>query len=252
MTTTRANPSSRTSRKTPRPSTWPCTMWPPSRSSARSGSSRLTAEPACTSPSDERRSVSCITSAPKSSPPHMPTAVRHTPLTATESPSRSSAASGERTLSRTPSAVWSTRWTVPRSWTSPVNMALPLAQARADEQILADDLAIECERAHGVGDPLHASALEWVARRPAADDERGQEQPDLVDLPGVEEGAGQVRAALEQDRRDVQGAELVERRAHPRGLVLAGGDDDLRARGLQRVGLLARGGTRDDDGERDL
>src|SRR3954447_8954157 len=252
MTTTRANPSSRTSRTTPRPSTWPCTMWPPSRSAARSGSSRLTFDPGCTSPSDERRSVSCMTSAPNSSPPHIPTAVRQTPLTATESPSLSSRASGERTDRRTPSEVWSTRWTVPRSWTNPVKMALPLSQSRADQQILADDLAVECERAHGVGDAVDAAALERVARGAAADDQRGEEQADLVDLAGVEEGPGQVRPALEQDRGDAGGAELVERRAHAGGLVLARGDDDLRAGGLERVGVLARRGARDDDGQRDL
>ena len=48
------------------------------------------------------------------------------------------------------------------------------------------------------------------------------------------------------------GAELVERGADARGLVLAGGDDDLGAGGLERVGRQARGGARDDDGQRDL
>ena len=51
------------SRTAPTPSTWPCTTWPPRRSCARSGSSRLTRAPAATSASEERRSVSCITSA---------------------------------------------------------------------------------------------------------------------------------------------------------------------------------------------
>src|SRR4051794_26549952 len=193
-------------------------MWPPRRSDARSASSRLTGDPGSTSPSDERRSVSCITSAPNSSPPHRPMAVRQTPLTATESPSLSSPASDERTERRTPSPVWSTRCTVPRSCTRPVNNGRsPLPQTGAHEQILADDLTVECERAHGVGDPIHASALQRVARGAAADDQRRQEQADLVDLAGVEEGARQMRAALEQDRGDVEGAELVERRAHAGG-----------------------------------
>src|SRR4051812_10620983 len=227
-------------------------MWPPSRSAARSASSRLTVEPASTSPSDERRSVSCMTSAPNSSPPHIPTAVRHTPLTATESPSRSSRASGERTLRRTPSFVLSTRCTVPRSWTSPVNTGSPLPQPRADQHVAADALAVQRERADGVGDLLDALPLERVARGAPADEQRRQEQPDLVDLARVEERAGDVRAALEQDRRDLAVAELVERRAHPGGLVLADGDDDLGARGLQRVGLVAWRGARDDDGQRRL
>ena len=54
---------SRVSRTTATPSTWPCTTWPPSRSDARSGSSRFTVEPAATSASEERRSDSCMTSA---------------------------------------------------------------------------------------------------------------------------------------------------------------------------------------------
>ena len=79
-----------------------------------------------------------------------------------------------------------------------------------------------------------------------------QEQPDLVDLAGVEERPGEVRAALEQDRGDAGGAELVQRRDDARGLVLAGGHDHVDAVGLQRVGGGARRGARDDDGQRDL
>src|SRR3954467_6198530 len=212
-TTMRAKPSSRTSRTTPSPSTWPCTMCPPSRSAGRSGSSRLTVLSGSSAPSDERRSVSCITSAPKSSPPHIPTAVRQTPLTAIESPSLSSRASGDLTLRRTPSRVWSTRCTVPRSWTSPVNTS-PFPQPGAHEQIVPDAVAIQCERAHGVGDALDATALERVARLAPADDERREGQPPLVDLPGVEERAGEMRPALEQDRRHVAVAELLEPRPH--------------------------------------
>src|SRR4051812_21090799 len=252
MATIRANPSSRTSRTTPRPSTWPWTMWPPRRSAGRSGSSRLTVLSGSSAPSEERRSVSCITSAPKSSPPHRPMAVRQTPLTAIESPSLSSRASGEETLSRTPSRVWSTRCTVPRSCTSPVNTGSPLPEPGTHEQIVADPVAIECERAHGVGDQLDPAALERVARLAPADDEGREEQPRLVDLAGVEERAGEVRAALEQDRGHVAVAELLERRAHARVLVLAGGDEHLRPGGLERGRLLARRGARDDDGQRDL
>ena len=50
----------------------------------------------------------------------------------------------------------------------------------------------------------------------AAEHDRREEQADLVDLAGVEERAGQVRAALEQDRGDARRAELVERVAHAR------------------------------------
>src|SRR3954467_39175 len=224
MATIRANPSSRTSRTTPRPSTWPWTMWPPSRSAGRSGSSRLTVLSGSSAPSDQRRSVSPLTTAPNTAPPHIPPAatsspppippaVRQTPLTAIESPSLSSRASGDLTLRRTPSRVWSTRCTVPRSWTSPVNTS-PFPQTGAHEQIVSDAVAIQCERAHGVGDALDATALERVARLAPADDERREGQPPLVDLPGVEERAGEMRPALEQDRRHVAVAELLEPRPH--------------------------------------
>src|SRR5215213_5635189 len=163
-------------------------MWPPSRASARSASSRFTRPPSSTSPSDERRSVSCMTSAPKRSP-QIPTAVRHTPLTATESPSPSSRASGDSTVSRTPSAVRSTRATCARSATSPVNIpatASPLAQPRRDEDVAPGrQLAVEGQRAQRVLDPLDARALERDARAPPAQQQRGQEQADLVDLADV-------------------------------------------------------------------
>ena len=95
-------------------------MWPPRRSEARSESSRLTAEPVAAPPSEERRSVSCITSA-WNWPSAIAVAVRQTPLTATESPSAISSASRVRTPSVTPSSLLSTTVTCPRSWTSPVN-----------------------------------------------------------------------------------------------------------------------------------
>src|SRR4051812_29133452 len=248
----RAKPSSRTPVTTPTPSTWPWTTCPPRRSWARSGSSRLTAEPFPTSPSEERRSVSCITSAPKRSP-QMPTAVRHTPLTATESPSPSSCASRDSTVRRTPSPVVSTAATVPRSATRPVNTS-PLLQTRADEDVVGNLAAVERQRLERLGYLLHALALERVARRAAAEHERRDEQARLVDLACVEERAREVRAALEQNRgdRDVERAELVQRAAHAGRLVLAGGDDDVRAGHLDRVGRRARRRAGDDDRHRDL
>src|SRR4051812_15490048 len=175
-------------------------MWPPSRSLARSESSRLTRVPSPTPASEERRSVSCITSAAKRSP-SIDVAVRHTPLTATESPSESSPARPVRTARRTPSPVASTAVTVPRSWTRPVNTS-PLPQACGDEDVLADGLAVQGQRAGRLGDPLDALALHRIARCRAAEDHRGEEEPQLVHLLGVEEGTGQPRTALEQDRRD--------------------------------------------------
>ena len=190
-------------RPSPTPSTWPCTMWPPRRSAARSGSSRFTARAGARSPpSGERRSVSCMTSAPKRSP-STAVAVRQTPLTATESPSPSSPASARR--ERQAHAVGGRvrpRRPSPRSCDEPGEHAAHHSlQPRGDQQVVADALAVERQRAQRVGDALDALALERVARGAAAEQQRREEQADLVDLAGVEERARQVRAALEQDRR---------------------------------------------------
>ena len=99
---------------------------------------------------------------------------------------------------------------------------------------------------------LDALALERVARGAPAEQDRREEQPQLVDLAGVEERARQLRAALEQDRGDAGRAELVERRDDARRLVLAGRDDHL-GPGVSSASVVgARRGARDDDGERDL
>src|SRR4051812_20535649 len=148
-------------------------------------------------------------------------AVRQTPLTATESPSDSSPASPVRTARRTPSAVASTAVTVPRSWTSPVNTS-PLPQPGGDEDVLRAALALERQRARRLGDPLDALALDRIAGGGPAEDHRREKEPQLVDLARVEERAREPRAALQQDRRHAGRAELDERGAHARRLVLAG------------------------------
>src|SRR5919197_266433 len=227
---TRAKPSSRATRIAPMPSTWPWTMCPPRRSSALTGSSRLTCAPAATSASEERRSVSFMTSAPKRSPLR-PTAVRQTPLTLTESPSESSRASGDSIASRTPSLVECTSATVPRSATRPVNNRLPLPQPRRQQDVAGHALALEGQRAQRVGDRVDALALQRVARRAPAEQQRGDEEPQLVDLARVEERAGQVRA-VGQRRADADGNRVAG------GAPLVGdepavlGGDPLRVAGL--------------------
>src|SRR3954451_6577882 len=235
----------------PTPSTWPWTMWTPRRESGFSGSMGTTRDPGASMLSEERRSVSYMTSAPNSSPPHTPVAVRQTPLTATLSPSESSRASGDVIAIRTPSFVASTEVTVPRSSTSPVNTS-PLPQPGADQQVVGDLVAVQGERAQRLGDLLDAFPLQRVARLAPADHQGREEEADLVDLAGVEERAGKVRAALEQDRGHALVAERRQRAAHPRGLVLAGGDNDVGAGRLERLDLRAVRRARDDDGERHL
>ena len=60
------------------------------------------------------------------------------------------------------------------------------------------------------GDPLDADPLDSRLRLAPAGQERGDEDARLVDLVGLEERAGQVRAALEQQRLDLAGAQLVD------------------------------------------
>ena len=75
-----------------------------------------------------------MTSVPTSSPSTV-TAVRQTPLTATESPAETSAASVVESVRRTPSSVASTAATVPRSATRPVNIAFGRGDSRGSCRI---------------------------------------------------------------------------------------------------------------------
>ncbi len=77
----------------PVPSTWPCTRCPPSRPSSRIGRSRLTGSPAASAPRQLRSRVSRITSA-VNPVAVASTTVRHTPLTAIESPCAASVDDG--------------------------------------------------------------------------------------------------------------------------------------------------------------
>jgi hypothetical protein len=128
--------------------------------------------------SEERSSVSIIAWAEKL-PPSTPVAVRHTPLTAIESPSASSPARRLEMLTTAPSPSRSISRTLPRSAMRPVNMRSeprsPLAQAGADEQVLADRLALEGQGAERLGDAIDAFALQRIARGAPAQQQRGQE-----------------------------------------------------------------------------
>src|SRR5680860_351392 len=205
MRTTRAKPSSATDSTVPTASTCPCTIWPPSGSPSRSGNSRFTRSPPRSWPNAVRRSVSAITSASRPAAPS-PVAVRHTPFTATEPPLEISSRGCTSTTSR-PSASDETR---PVRCTSPVNIRSPLSQPRADQHVVVDPLDLGVQRAQGVRDALHALALHGGLGLAAAGQDRGDEYPRLVDLAELEEAAGQVGPALQQQRLDVARAELVE------------------------------------------
>src|ERR687897_476551 len=163
MRTTREKPSSVTLSTVPVPSTWPCMTWPPRRSPARSGSSRFTSSPIWSGASAVRRSVSGITSAAKE-PLSRSVAVRHTPLTAIESPGASSPASGVSTSTR-PCAK---PRTTPFPATSPVNTS-PLLEAGNEQVVVVDPLGLDGERPGRGGDLAEADPLHRGPRLRAAE-----------------------------------------------------------------------------------
>ena len=129
--------------------------------------------------------------------------VRQTPLTATESPSPSSAASAVAIRSRAPSAPCSIASTSPRSAISPVNM-LPVSRGtRIALTTPAASPGPACRRRRppsSIASARSASPRSGGAaaadQRPgagAAEQLRRDEDAQLVDRAGVEEGAGERR-----------------------------------------------------------
>ena len=201
--TTRAKPSSRTPvDRRRRRRRGPARCGRRGGRAARSGSSRFTraalaqrrrARSGAASRASRRRAKASSSTA---------VAVRQTPLTATESPSASSPASAVPTPQAHAVAVSLDRGDGAEVCDQPGEHRSPLPQARGDQHVVGDALAVERQRAHGVGDRSTPSPSSGSRAVRAAQHERREEQADLVDLAGVEEGAGQVRAALEQDRGD--------------------------------------------------
>ncbi len=94
-------------------------MWPPSRSTGRTGRSRFTGSPGARDPREVREKVSSDTSASHQSSPKA-TTVRQQPFTAMEAPMDTSSSTCEAPMrSRAPSRPT----TRPDSSTIPVNMA---------------------------------------------------------------------------------------------------------------------------------
>src|ERR1044072_1258162 len=220
-----AKPSSSTEVTSPTPSTWPWTMWPPRRSEAFIASSRLTRLPLPMPPRAVTSRVWFIASVAK---PLASTAVavRQTPSTATESPVAISPASMVAMRKRAPSAPASTASTVPTSWTSPVNTS-PLPETGRDQRVF------------GVGvDGGHPVA--------AAEQDRGDEHPRLVDRSGLHENERKGASTLEKERGDAAAAEAGE------GGVDSVGNGNLDAGLAQRGRLTGVGLRRGDDQHRRL
>ncbi len=250
MRTTRAKPSSRTDSTLPVPSTWPWTMWPPSRSPARSGSSRLTLSPCGERP--ERAAAQRLGH-------HVGAEGLAVDLDGGQADAVDGHRVARRELARERGvdaqahavAVALERAHGARSATSPVNTQAPLGTRRVRP---AEDRRAHHSRSRAVISTSSsirstvvalartASAIvstPWPsiarARLRAPGQDRGDEDARLVDLAGLEERARQVRPALEQQRLDVARAELVERVLDARGLVGAAGDDHLDAGRLERL-----------------
>src|ERR1700754_3112120 len=196
----------------PTPSTWPCTMWPPRRSLARTARSRLTAAPPVSFASVVRSNVSRMTSTVNVSP-STPVTVRQTPSTAIDAPCTASAATtGPRTVNRPSSASPSTATSSPSSSTIPVNIAsrLPVvlrvfAWCRGDAEIGTEPPDVGDVEPDGGIDGGDSGVGE---RGRAGAEQRGRDVPDnAVDEAGPPERSGQGGAALEQD---VALAALVE------------------------------------------
>src|SRR5688500_12322169 len=122
MSTRTASSNRRTARTVPTPSTWPCTMWPPSRSDARSARSRFTRVPTVQPSIVVRPSVVATAATVKHPDPRSRT-VKHAPFTATLSPSTKSSYP-ERMRNSRPAGVSATWSIVPTSSTRPVNIQI--------------------------------------------------------------------------------------------------------------------------------
>ena len=182
----------------PVPSTWPCTTWPPSRSPARSGSSRFTSSP----PRERRERGAAQRLRHHVGGEGRRSARRRSGRRRSPRPSRrraSSAASGVSTSRRPPAIAR----TAPLPATSPVNTS-PLLEAGRDQHVVVDalDLDVRARAARRRSRPRRCPRRRSWPRVPPSIMRR-DEHARLVDLAGLEEGAGQVRAALEQQRLDL-------------------------------------------------
>src|SRR5918996_4937 len=142
------------------------------------------------------------------------------------------------------------RSTVPTSVTIPVNITdlprwrpLPLLHPCASQEVVPDPLPFDGERSLRILHPLRAGSGDQ--RAPAAENARCGEEPQLVDLAGVEECARQHRTSLEQNARDLAPAELRQRRADALR-ARAADDDHLDAGVTEGLDSIARGAGRGD------
>src|SRR2546423_11925966 len=157
------------------------------------------------------RSVSGITSAVNTSL-SLAATVRHTPLTATDSPRRRSMTTLDRSESLASSVSASSATTVPTASTMPVNTGSALVpdRSRHDAQVRPDALDLVDAKLPGLVDARGSFATE--GRQPATADEHWRNVADhAVDQVGPQERHRERRPTLEQDVHD---AAIVENAEH--------------------------------------
>src|SRR5688572_14218135 len=218
----RVDPSARGVRAAiwPTPSTWPWTMWPPSRSERRTGRSRFTRSPAARAPRQVRCSVSSTASAahqpsPPSTPPKSMT-VRQQPLTAMEAPRTASSRTAAASISRrAPVALGLTARTVPSSSTRPVNI---YSVSRFDP--LPVEAGVAAELPHtgqppppGLGQRAGAGPGEQ-RKAPGTEHDTAGGDDETGGKAGPQPGAVEGRASFHHDLDDPAPAEHVEDHAH--------------------------------------
>src|SRR3954466_12164843 len=179
----------------------------------------LTRLPGERPPSAVRRNVSSITSAVTLSRTTS-AAVRHTPLTATESPTAVPARSGSAMVSRAESDRTSTSVTVARLSTMPVNISTPLSvEDGVDPYIRADPRHRGDVQPHGLADRRHTGRVEH--RGPGTQQRRRVVADDAVHEPVAHERPGQRCAALQEQHHRVALEELGEQRGQVESAVAA-------------------------------
>src|SRR5689334_11381348 len=197
----------------PTPSTWPWTRCPPMRVARVAERSRLTGSPGRSAPSDERSSVSRITSVVKTSP-STSTTVRQTPLTAIESPCWASAVTTGPCKARravSPNSPGAPSGTIdatdPSSSTMPVNTSCPF-HGCGEPQVRSDPRDVAHIKVDGAADGVHARRAE--RGRAGAEKFGGDVGHHAVDQAGPQEHAGQRGAAFEQGAAHAAAVQLLE------------------------------------------
>src|SRR5207248_14903 len=166
------------------------------------------------------------------------TAVRQTPLTATESPTPVPSSTSWRSVTCADCAPLTTAVTSARPSTIPVNIASPLLSGRdcGDPHVAADAYDVGQPEPRGAGDRGHADVAEHGRTGP---EQRGRVvADDAVDEPLADERCGQPRAAFDEHDQRVASEQRGKQRPEVESPVGPRQLDHLGAAGAQRLDPL--------------